>query len=69
MKYQVIAQYAREYPVKWMCQTLSVSESGYYTWKRRPLSQHAQTDEVLARRIRAVASGQSSDLRQSTDPG
>jgi putative transposase len=54
MKYQVIAQYAREYPVKWMCQTLEVSESGYYAWKRRPLSQHAQADEVLASRIQQV---------------
>ena len=54
MKYQVIARYAGEYPVKWMCQTLDVSESGYYAWKRRPLSQHAQADEVLASRIQQV---------------
>jgi putative transposase len=51
MKYQVIARYAHEYPVKLMCQTLEVSESGYYAWKRRPLSQHAQADEVLASHI------------------
>lgn len=54
MKYQVIAQYAHEYPVKWMCETLEVSESGYYAWKRRPLSRHAQADELLARRIQQV---------------
>jgi transposase InsO family protein len=54
MKYQVIAQYAREYPVKLMCQTLYVSESGYYAWKRCPRSQHAQADEVLASRIQQV---------------
>jgi putative transposase len=51
MKYQVIAQYTQQYPVKMMCQTLDVSESGYYAWKRRPLSQRAQADEVLASRI------------------
>jgi hypothetical protein len=32
MKYQVIAQHAQEYPVKMMCQTLDVSQSGYYAW-------------------------------------
>lgn len=54
MKYQVIAQHEGAYPVKMMCQTLEVSESGYYAWKRRPLSQQAQANEELARRIRQV---------------
>ena len=37
-----------------MCQTLEVSESGYYAWKRRPLSQRAQADAALTSRIQQV---------------
>jgi putative transposase len=54
MKYSFIAQHAREYPVKRMCQALGVSDSGYYAWKRRPPSQRQQADEVLAERIRQI---------------
>ena len=34
-----------------MCRALEVSPSGYYEWLSRPLSQHAQTDQVLSARI------------------
>jgi len=54
MKYQVIAQHAQDYPIKLMCQTLSVSESGYYAWKRRPLSHRAQADQRIASHIQQV---------------
>jgi len=54
MKYQVIAQHSQEYPVKMMCQTLDVSQSGYYAWKRRSPSQHAQADEQLVSHIQQV---------------
>lgn len=50
----MIAQQEGAYPVKLMCQTLGVWKSGYYAWKRRPLSQRAQVDEELVRRIRQV---------------
>ena len=37
-----------------MCQVLDVSTSGYYTWIKRPLSQRAQRDEELLRKIRVI---------------
>ena len=43
-----------EYPVSVLCETLGVSLSGYYAWKKRPLSQHRQEDQQLAERIHAV---------------
>ena len=43
-----------EYPVSVLCDTLGVSLSGYYAWKKRPLSQHQREDQQLAERIHAV---------------
>lgn len=39
-----------EYPVRVLCETLGVSLSGYYGWKKRPLSQ----DQQLAEHIHAA---------------
>lgn len=36
------------------CNTLSVSESGYYAWVKRPESAREQDDAVLLTRIRAI---------------
>lgn len=33
--------------MKWMCQKLEVSRSGFYAWHKRPASAHAQDDERL----------------------
>jgi len=43
-----------EYPVNVLCETLGVSLSGYYAWKKRPLSQHQREDQLLAEHIHAV---------------
>jgi putative transposase len=40
-----------EYAVRVLCETLGVSLSGYYAWKKRPLSQHQREDQQLAERI------------------
>lgn len=37
-----------------LCETLEVSVSGYYDWRKRPMSQHAQSDAELAEAIRAA---------------
>ena len=44
MIYQFIADVQSEYPVTRLCQTLGVSVSGYYAWKKRPESQHDRED-------------------------
>ena len=43
-----------EYPISVLCETLGVSLSGYYAWKKRPLSQHQREDQLLAEHIYAV---------------
>ena len=43
-----------EYPVSVLCETLGVSLSGYYGWKKRPMSQHQREDQQLAEHIHAV---------------
>ena len=40
------------FPVSFMCRQLGVSSSGYYAWKRRPVSRRRQEDQVLVDRIR-----------------
>jgi len=42
------------YPVATQCRLLGVSPSGYYAWRRRPLSARTQANEALTERIRAI---------------
>ena len=51
MKYHFIGEYQHEFPIARMCQALSVSESGYYAWRKRPLSERKRRDAELAERI------------------
>jgi putative transposase len=37
-----------------LCETLGVSLSGYYAWKKRPLSQHQREDNQLAEHIQVA---------------
>lgn len=42
---------AATFRVSAMCRALSVSRSGYYEWRHRPLSQRSQDDQALAVQI------------------
>jgi len=41
------------FPVAFMCKQSGVSRSGYYAWKKRPVSQRQKDDERLVEKIRA----------------
>jgi len=51
MKYAFIARHASEFAVAVMCHALQVSVSGYYAWRQRAPSAHAQADTALSVRI------------------
>lgn len=42
MNWNFIAAHQQEYPVTVMCEALDVSVSGYYAWRKRPVSQHTR---------------------------
>lgn len=46
-----------EFPIRVMARVLRVSASGYYAWRCRPASAHAQADAALLRRIRTIHAG------------
>src|SRR5437899_7252664 len=54
MKFRFIQEHANEYPVKCMCQVLSVDESSYYQWRKRLPSHHQLQDEALAQQIQEI---------------
>jgi putative transposase len=50
----MVEDYRKEYPVTVLCETLGVSLSGYYAWKKRPMSEHQREDHQIAAHIREV---------------
>jgi putative transposase len=54
MKYSAIAAQAELFPVALMCRALDVAPSGYYAWRRRPLSDRAVRDRALTPHVRAA---------------
>jgi hypothetical protein len=47
MKYAVVEQLRLQYSIKDLCSQMDASESGYYSWRSRPLSQRQQDDKRL----------------------
>jgi putative transposase len=54
MRFFFIEKHRSFFPVKKMCQVLAVSESGYYRWRKAPLSTRQLANARLKRRIREL---------------
>jgi len=54
VKYGFIHEHASQYEVRLMSDILGVSRSGYYGWRRRPLSERAKSDQALLVNIREI---------------
>jgi len=54
MRFQFIEKHCNEYPVRLMCKVLEVSPSGYYTWRKRPVSAREEANQVLIKEIESV---------------
>jgi putative transposase len=52
--YAFVAAHASSYPVSVLCRVLGLARSGYYAWKRRPASVHAQLDTRLTTLIQTI---------------
>jgi putative transposase len=53
MKFAFVAKHRGIWPVRWICEALGVSRSGFHAWLTRPASRRARTDEETAARVRA----------------
>jgi putative transposase len=49
-----MAEHCQQYPIRVLCKTLEVSESGYYAWKSREPSQHCREDARLSADIQHI---------------
>jgi len=54
VKYQFIEEHRDEYPVTLMCRILEVTRSGYYKWRKQPLSAREMADLILLKHIRDI---------------
>jgi transposase InsO family protein len=54
VKYQFIEAHRPEYPVIVMCRVLVVTRSGYYEWRKQPLSAQKMADLLLLMHIQDI---------------
>lgn len=54
MKFAFIEEHRTVWPIGMQCHVLRVSRSGYYAWRKRPISARDQRREDLIQRIRAI---------------
>ncbi|MEX5219438.1 MAG: IS3 family transposase [Nitrospira sp.] len=54
MRYRVIQEYDRRYPIRLMCRALAVSPAGYDAWRTRPASARAATNQTLLTELRQL---------------
>ena len=53
MKFGFVAKHRGIWPVRWLCEALGVSRSGFHAWLSRPAGARAGADEALKVRVRA----------------
>jgi putative transposase len=53
LKFGFVAKHRGVWPVRWLCEALGVSRSGFHAWLARPPSARALADEALTARVRA----------------
>jgi putative transposase len=54
MRYGFVARMSAQYAVERLCQTLSVSRSGYYAWKKRKPSQRVLDNQLLTEHMQRI---------------
>lgn len=54
MKYKFIETHRDHYPISLMCRVLIVARSGYYEWRKQPLSAQKMADLLLLMHIRDI---------------
>jgi putative transposase len=52
MKFAFVAKHRGIWPVRWMCEALGVSRSGFHSWLTRSPSRRARADEEIGAKVR-----------------
>src|SRR3954468_1299890 len=56
MRFRLVDQAKKEFPVHRLCKVLGVSQSGYFAWKDRPASWRQREDMILLAHVRSAFS-------------
>ena len=53
-RFRFVEEHQAGYPVKWLCELVEVSRSGFYAWQGRVPSPRASADAELLVEVRAI---------------